>query len=159
MKRAMYQTVTVDDGDRTRGHASPYARCDSAGFLHCVRVYPRDTTRKWLERRRPMGFFTWAAPMFGKFADRWSPDRIDEIAGWLRPYLPEGGKLLDVGGGTGALAVKLNEALGADVTVLDPTKEMLGYIPDFKPVHAVLGTAEKMPFPDDSFDAVVVTDA
>jgi demethylmenaquinone methyltransferase/2-methoxy-6-polyprenyl-1,4-benzoquinol methylase len=106
-----------------------------------------------------MGFFNWAAPVFDRFADRWSPSHIDQISAWLKPYVPDGGSLLDVGGGTGALAVKLHESLNCEVTVLDPTPEMLRYIPDTEPVHAVVGAAESMPFDRDSFDAIVVTDA
>ncbi len=36
---------------------------------------------------------------------------------------------------------------------------MLGYIPDNEAVAGVLGSAEEMPFDDNSFDAVIVTDA
>jgi demethylmenaquinone methyltransferase/2-methoxy-6-polyprenyl-1,4-benzoquinol methylase len=111
-----------------------------------------------------VGFFNWAAPIFGHVADRWDDAGIEQIAGWLSPFLPNGdaespARLLDVGGGTGALARRLHDALGASVTVLDPTPEMLGYIPIDGPVRAVLGTAEAMPFPADAFDAVIVTDA
>lgn len=110
-----------------------------------------------------MGMFNWAAPLFGHFADRWSPEGVDEIAGWLRPFLPgpcpDGCRILDVGGGTGALARHLHEALSARVTVLDPTPQMLRYVPDEGPVCAVLGSAESMPFADGEFDAVIVTDA
>lgn len=106
-----------------------------------------------------MGFFNWAAPMFGRFADRWSPADIEEIAGWLRPALGAHGRLLDVGGGTGALGVKLAAALECEVTVLDPTLEMMRYIPDHSPVHAVMGTAEAMPFQGSTFDALITTDA
>ena len=49
--------------------------------------------------------------------------------------------------------------LGARVTVLDPRPQMLRYVPADGPVRAVLGAAEAMPFPDDEFDCVVVTDA
>jgi ubiquinone/menaquinone biosynthesis C-methylase UbiE len=106
-----------------------------------------------------MGFFNWAAPMFGHFADRWSPEDIEEIVGWIRPFLGEERRILDVGGGTGALARHLYKAAGAQVTVLDPTPEMLRYIPADGPIHGVVGTAEAMPFEDDSFDALIVTDA
>lgn len=106
-----------------------------------------------------MGFFNWAAPLFGHFADRWDDAGIEQIAGWLEPFVPVGGSLLDVGGGTGALARRLVNSLGAQVTVLDPTPEMLGYIPDHGPVRGVLGSAEDMPFGDAEFDAVIVTDA
>lgn len=107
--------------------------------------------------------FNWAAPLFGHFSDRWSPEGLGEIVGWLAPFLsgpcPDGCRVLDVGGGTGALARRLHEAIGADVTVLDPTPEMLRYIPEGGPVHAVLGSAEAMPFAEDEFDVLIVTDA
>jgi len=106
-----------------------------------------------------MGFFNWAAPIFGHFADRWSPEDIETIAGWLRPSISAGGLLLDVGGGTGALAGRLAVALDAHVTVLDPTAEMLRYVPGDSPVQAIQGTAEAMPFHDHSFDGLIVTDA
>lgn len=109
-----------------------------------------------------MGFFNWAAPMFGHFADRWDDAGIEQIVSWLAPYLgecPSQCRILDVGGGTGALALRLHEAMGAEVTVLDPTPEMLRYVPAEGPVHSVLGVAEAMPFENGSFDAVIVTDA
>lgn len=109
-----------------------------------------------------MGFFNWSAPIFGHFADRWDDADIERIAGWLRPYCPSGEqtcRLLDVGGGTGALARRLHGALEAEVTVLDPTPEMVRYIPADGPIEVVIGVAEKMPFSDDSFDAIVVSDA
>jgi len=110
-----------------------------------------------------VGFFNWAAPVFGHFADRWDDAGIAEVAGWLAPSLPPSAAdalgILDVGGGTGALARRLHDALGVPLTVLDPTPEMLSYIPSDGPVTAVHGTAEAMPFADASFDAVIVTDA
>jgi demethylmenaquinone methyltransferase/2-methoxy-6-polyprenyl-1,4-benzoquinol methylase len=106
-----------------------------------------------------VGFFNWAAPAFNRLADRWSPETTDEIAAWIRPYVEPGGRLIDVGGGTGALALKLAEALRADVVVLDPVQEMLRYVPEAPRIHTVLGSAEAMPFEDDTADAVLVSDA
>ena len=106
-----------------------------------------------------MGFFSWAAPAFAHFGDRWSQERIDEMADMLRPHLSHRCAVLDLGGGTGALAVHLADALDADVTVLDPSPEMLGYVPGHPRVRAVSGSAENMPLPDGTFDAVVVSDA
>lgn len=106
-----------------------------------------------------MAFFRWAAPVFGRYGDRWSPEAQARIAEWLRPSVPEGGLLLDLGGGTGALAVRLADTLRCRVTVLDATPEMLAYLPERDDVAGLLGRAEAMPFPDDSFDAVVVSDA
>lgn len=106
-----------------------------------------------------MGFFDWIAPVFNLFADRWSPRRIAEIAGMLEPHLGGRRAILDLGGGTGALAVRLATALDARVTVLDATAAMLRYVPDRPDVEGVLGTAEHMPFADGAFDATVVYDA
>ncbi len=106
-----------------------------------------------------MGFFNWAAPAFNRLADRWSPESLDQIAGWLRPYVGPDGRLLDVGGGTGALARRLARELRADVVVLDPTPEMLAYVPDEPGVSALLGLAEEIPLEDSSVDAVLVSDA
>lgn len=107
-----------------------------------------------------MGFFNWAAPVFHRYADRWSPDDIGEISGWLAPYVGPLGHVVDIGGGTGALAAKLARAMDARVTVLDPTPEMLAYVPnDDTRLTAVLGSAEAMPFEDSSVDAVIVSDA
>ncbi|MBI5231803.1 MAG: class I SAM-dependent methyltransferase [Coriobacteriales bacterium] len=110
-----------------------------------------------------MDFFKWVAPAFGHFADRWSAETIEGIAEWLRPHMsgdcPKDCAILDVGGGTGAFAKRLHDAIGAQVTVLDPSPDMLRYIPAEGPVHCVQGVAEAMPFEDDTFDAVVVTDA
>jgi demethylmenaquinone methyltransferase/2-methoxy-6-polyprenyl-1,4-benzoquinol methylase len=106
-----------------------------------------------------MGFFNWAAPAFDRLADRWSPDDVGEIAGWIRPFVGPGGHLIDVGGGTGALAVKLADALEARVTVLDPTPEMIKYVPDHGSVESLLGSAEEMPLASDDADAIIVTDA
>jgi len=106
-----------------------------------------------------MGFFNWAAPAVRKFGDRFTPESSAEIAGWLRPAVEPGGRVLDVGGGAGQLAVLLAQALSADVTVLDPTPEMIDHVPHARGVSTVNGKAEAMPFPDGSFDAIVVSDA
>jgi len=106
-----------------------------------------------------MGFFTWAAPMFHRADKRWTDDDIEVLAGWLRPFVGVGGRLLDVGGGTGAVAVRLSRALDAHVTVLDPTPEMVRYVPTDAGVEVVLGEAEAMPLADNGFDAIFVNDA
>lgn len=110
-----------------------------------------------------MSVFSWSAPIFGHFADRWDDEQVARLAALLLPDPTSPGlrqpRILDVGGGTGALARRLHRVSGADVTVLDPTPQMLRYLPADDHVRGVLGTAEKMPFDDDSFDALIVTDA
>jgi ubiquinone/menaquinone biosynthesis C-methylase UbiE len=114
--------------------------------------------------RRPgvdtrVNMFRWMAPLFGRFGDRWDDDQIAGVAERLRPHLGDGGRLLDLGGGTGALAARLSDALAIDVTVLDPSPEMVAQMVPHPRVTAVVGTAEKMPFADASFDACIVSDA
>lgn len=106
-----------------------------------------------------MGFFNWAAPAVRRFGDRFTETDVAEIVGCLRPAVPSGGAFLDVGGGAGQLATLLSEALDATGTVLDPTPQMLSHVRASTRVSAVAGTAEAIPFPDDSFDAVLTTDA
>jgi ubiquinone/menaquinone biosynthesis C-methylase UbiE len=107
-----------------------------------------------------VGFFNWAAPAFGHLGDRWSDETIERLCSWLRPHLRDGdGRVLDLGGGTGALAARLADATGAAFTVLDPTPEMLRYLKPHERVTGVVGSAERMPFTEDAFDAVVISDA
>lgn len=102
--------------------------------------------------------FEWTAPFFGRFADRWSSLELGAIEGWLRP-VATGGRVLDVGGGTGALAARMADQLSAVVTIVDPTAPMLAHVPDRPDLEPVIGRAERLPFADGSFDAVVSTDA
>lgn len=106
-----------------------------------------------------MGLFTWTAPAFGHLGGRWSDATIERWSAWLRPHLTGDGRMLDLGGGTGALAVRLADATGASLTILDPTPEMLRYLKPHPRVHGVAGVAERMPFEDASFDACVISDA
>ncbi|MBE0476397.1 MAG: methyltransferase domain-containing protein [Coriobacteriia bacterium] len=92
-----------------------------------------------------MGFFNRAAPLFGRFADRWDAEDIARVVRWLAPYVGPDGRILDLGGGTGALAAKLADAFRRPVVVLDPTPEMLAYLPDRPDVTGVRGIAEDMP--------------
>ena len=81
------------------------------------------------------------------------PDAID----WLLPA--DAHNVLDLGAGTGKLTTRLVER-GLDVVAVDPIAEMLevlsGSLPD---TPALLGTAEEIPLPDDSVDAVLVAQA
>lgn len=106
-----------------------------------------------------MGFFSWAAPLVRHWGDRWTAEDAEQVAAWLRPAVAPAGRVLDVGGGAGQLAVLLASALHADVTVLDPTPELVDYVPSHPRVIARLGTAEDMPFADSVFDAALASDA
>lgn len=81
------------------------------------------------------------------------PDAID----WL---LPRGARdVLDLGAGTGKLTTRLAER-GLDVIAVDPIAEMLELLTNSLPdTPALLGTAEQIPLPDNSVDAVLVAQA
>ena len=73
----------------------------------------------------------------------------------LLPLLTDiaGKKILDVGAGTGRLAMELERA-GAQVTALDVSPRMLAKIKN-KNIEKVVGDAESLPFGDGTFDVVV----
>ncbi|KKP59476.1 MAG: Demethylmenaquinone methyltransferase [Candidatus Magasanikbacteria bacterium GW2011_GWC2_34_16] len=66
----------------------------------------------------------------------------------------DGKKVLDVGAGTGRLTLKLAKA-GAEVVALDVSEEMLKRIMNYESrIKVVIGDAEDLPFPNESFDFV-----
>ncbi len=79
--------------------------------------------------------------------------------------LKNGMRVLEVGAGTGRVTVDMNlcDLVGADgsVVALDPTPALLEKLTakcrqrDIKNVEVVQGTAESLPFPDDTFDAAI----
>jgi ubiquinone/menaquinone biosynthesis C-methylase UbiE len=106
-----------------------------------------------------VGMFRWMAPLFGRYGDRWDDADIAKVGGWISPYLGENRTLLDLGGGTGALAARLSDALDVTVTLLDPSPEMIAQMKPHPRVRAVVGVAEAMPFAHASFDACLISDA
>ena len=67
--------------------------------------------------------------------------------------------MLDLGAGTGKLTTRLVER-GLDVVAVDPIAEMLELLSSALPdTPALLGTAEQIPLPDNSVDAVLVAQA
>jgi SAM-dependent methyltransferase len=81
------------------------------------------------------------------------PEAID----WLLP--PGARDVLDLGAGTGKLTTRLVER-GLDVVAVDPIAEMLEVLRAALPqTPALLGTAEQIPLPDNSVDAVLVAQA
>lgn len=106
-----------------------------------------------------MSFFRFTAPLFKLLGRRWTEDDFQTMAAWLRPYVPSGGILADLGGGTGELGAGTAHELGARAVILDATAQMLKRV-DPKPwVSVRLVSAEALPFPDGYFDALVCSDA
>jgi len=90
------------------------------------------------------------------------PEYPREAVDWMLASVREPGRSLrvaDVGAGTGKLTRTIVEA-GAEVVAVDPDADMLAALREH--VHGVptfVGTAERMPLPDASLDAVLVGQA
>ncbi len=100
------------------------------------------------------------ARSFGAAVDSYErarPGYPDDAVDWL---LPEGARrVLDLGAGTGKLTRSL-AARGLEVVAIEPLDEMREKLAAALPeVEAVSGTAEEIPLPDDSVDAITVAQA
>ena len=100
------------------------------------------------------------ANSFGPVADiydRGRPSYPAEALDWLLP--PGTPRVVDLGAGTGKLTRQIHDR-GLAVTAVDPSDGMLGQLSAVLPgVPALLGTAEAIPLPDDTADAILVAQA
>ena len=88
---------------------------------------------------------------------RGRPDYPRELLGWLRDSLRLGpGKTaVDLGAGTGKFTLLLHES-GAQVIAIEPVEAMRAQLSAALPdVQSVTGTAQAIPLPDGSADAIV----
>ena len=86
------------------------------------------------------------------------PDYAQDAVRWALAPAP-GPRVLDLGAGTGKLTATL-VALGADVTAVEPDPAMLAELQQLLPdVRAMAGSAEAIPLPDASVDAIVAGQA
>ena len=89
-------------------------------------------------------------PGYAETAIRWALDPV-----WSRRPL----RVIDIGAGTGKLTATLVR-LGADVTAVEPDRNMLAELRRELPsVRSVSGSAEEIPVPDGSADAVLAGQA
>ena len=97
---------------------------------------------------------------FGAAADAYErarPSYPEEAVGWLVP--PGAGRVADVGAGTGKLPRQMR-ARGHDVVAVEPVSEMRVQLARTVPDVTVLaGTAEAIPLPGGSVDAVLLAQA
>lgn len=104
------------------------------------------------------------ATSFGAAADHYEAARPDypfEAVAWMLEQLPEGARrIADVGAGTGKLTRVIADAPDAEVVAIDPDPAMLAKLRERVPgVPTFTGTAEQLPLPDASLDAVVLGQA
>jgi SAM-dependent methyltransferase len=99
--------------------------------------------------------FNVSADAYGRFMGRYSEPlavQFAELAG-----VRAGQRALDVGCGPGALTAQLVDRLGADaVSAVDPSPSFVEAVRErFPDIGAQSGSAEQLPFLDDSFDVAL----
>lgn len=95
--------------------------------------------------------FDWMAHVYDLIAPRGDTDRLVDVVD-----ASPGDRVLDLGGGTGRLSVLFE----GDVTVADISLNMLRKARmKGADLNIVRTSADRLPFPDDSFDRIVSTDA
>ena len=108
-------------------------------------------------RQRSLSFGSQAAAY-----ERGRPSYPPEAVTWLLASdadAPPVRDVLDLGAGTGKLTSRLVER-GLNVVAVDPIEELLEVLRTTLPdTPALLGTAEQIPLPDNSIDAVLVAQA
>ncbi|WP_457189506.1 class I SAM-dependent methyltransferase [Nocardioides sp. P5_E3] len=101
------------------------------------------------------------ASSFGAAAaayDEHRPDYARDALRWALEPAP-GNRVLDLGAGTGKLT-RVLDVLGADVVAVEPDPAMLGLLREtLEHVRALPGSAEDIPLPDGSVDAVLAGNA
>ena len=79
-----------------------------------------------------------------------APDVLWRVLVSLRPT-----KVLEVGGGQGELAERMQSELGVELTFLDQSERMVALARSRGIATAVVGDVQELPFADGSFDTVV----
>jgi SAM-dependent methyltransferase len=99
--------------------------------------------------------FDVAADAYDRFMGRYSVPLAPQLADLAG--VAAGQRVLDVGCGPGALTAELVRRLGpADVWAVDPSEPFVAAARARNPeVRVELATAERLPFPDDQFDAAL----
>jgi len=82
--------------------------------------------------------------------------RFSMLLSLAKKYLPAGAKILDAGAGHGVLALALKDT-GFDATASDLHKGLAIFDAENIPYHEWHLEAQKAPFPDNSFDAVILS--
>lgn len=104
------------------------------------------------------------ATSFGAQAENYEAGRPEypfEAVAWMLDAMPHGSRrIADVGAGTGKLTRVLAQAPEAEVVAVDPDETMLAALRrSVQGVPTFRGSAERLPLPDASLDAVVLGQA
>jgi ubiquinone/menaquinone biosynthesis C-methylase UbiE len=101
----------------------------------------------------PFDHFSLIAPLYNRQHEYSSLKTMIEVAA-----LPVGGRLLDVGGGTGRVASALYDQAGR-IIIADPSMGMLRFANSRPGIQVTAACSENLPFPDGFFQRVIMVDA
>jgi demethylmenaquinone methyltransferase/2-methoxy-6-polyprenyl-1,4-benzoquinol methylase len=97
--------------------------------------------------------FDFLAPIYDRLITPPNPAQLRELL-----QLPTGGWMLDAGGGTGRVSSQLRSLVGK-LVVSDLSQPMLKQAQVKNKLYPVNSHTERLPFPDESFDRILVVDA
>lgn len=97
--------------------------------------------------------FEFLAPFYDRFIRPKSPDKLIELL-----KLPTAGSILDVGGGTGRISQGLR-GMAKHILIADASLGMLQQAQTKGGLVTVQSLSEKLPFPSNSFERVLMVDA
>ncbi len=101
----------------------------------------------------PFDHFDFIAPVYARVGDYGGLSTLTRLLD-----LPAGGRLLDVGGGTGRVARSLRDQAG-QVVLADVSLGMLRVAASLPGLQPAASASERLPFPDSSFARVLIVDA
>lgn len=99
----------------------------------------------------PFDHFGWIAPIYARV----NYDKLEKMRELAA--LPVKGRMLDIGGGTGRVASVLRDLVD-EVVIADISMGMLKQAPR-STLEPVCCYSESLPFPNDSFDRIIMVDA
>lgn len=101
----------------------------------------------------PFDHFDFIAPIYNRAGTYSALDTMLEIG-----EFPTGGRLLDVGGGTGRVADSLRDK-AAQIVIADVSLGMLRFAASKPGLQTAAAFSEHLPFPDNSFERIIMVDA
>ena len=97
--------------------------------------------------------FSLIAPYYDRFIQAGEPEKLISLLS-----LPSGGRLLDIGGGTGRVSAAIRGRV-AQIYVLDASFRMLIQASQKQGLSPVCSESERLPFTDCSFERIIIVDA
>ncbi|MCL4528401.1 MAG: class I SAM-dependent methyltransferase [Chloroflexi bacterium] len=101
----------------------------------------------------PFDHFDFIAPIYNRVGAYSALDTMLQIGAF-----PTGGRLLDVGGGTGRVANALRDQ-AAQIVIADVSLGMLHFAASKPGLQTAAAYSEHLPFADNSFERIVMVDA